>query len=346
MNSGATVAYNDMAAGASLAFGIRAVKGYSYREQKSRCEEHAVINMIKTRLAAARTILSQPPAKASQAASDALLRPTSSPQLAWSEYLAARGWLSPRFAAADPADQMAALAIISSSLSFPLTLARSLALLLPNHRPHEQIDLCVIGSRAESTFPISPIWSELVSLSDTRDVTLRLCGPKAAPPPGVASVREWTHPDGKLLRLSIPETGHDAADLFHRSKLGRALLTGTPDPELMPPLPDAFVLFNPGTGEPGWEKAWAPTLRALSIARRPLLMTALSSGDAARDSQFLASAVNLDAEAAAAFEGAPYEANPFASLSAATAVDGPGAANLMARVVHFPTAVRATRTDI
>ena len=42
---------------------------------------------------------------------------------------------------------------------------------------------------------------------------------------------------------------------------------------------DAFVLFNPGMGEPEWLRAWVPTLDALAAARRPLLLTALSRAD-------------------------------------------------------------------
>ena len=56
-------------------------------------------------------------------------------------------------------------------------------------------------------------------------------------------------------------------------------------------LPDAYVLFNPGFGEPGWADAWTPTIRALLAARKPVLLTALSAADAARDAAFWANVV-------------------------------------------------------
>jgi hypothetical protein len=227
------------------------------------------------------------------------------------------------------ADQLAAIQLLSTSLTFPVTLARQLATLAPQQAAYR---LCVVGSRAESTLPVQ-IWSELACLTG-KELHVSFCGPKAAPP-GVPLEREWRSPDGaSLMRLSVPSEG--TADLFHRGELGRALgralLNGTSlDSGLEATLPDAFVLFNPGTGEPGWCKAWAPTLLALSAARRPMLMTALSVGDAARDDEFIRS--SLEAPAAAALCATPYERNPFCSLAVAEACDGRGAANYCAKVV-------------
>jgi hypothetical protein len=264
------------------------------------------------------------------------LRPTveTEPLTAWRDYLHARGWLSPRFLSAEVADQLAAIQLLSTSLTFPVTLARQLATLAPQQAAYR---LCVVGSRAESTLPVQ-IWSELACLTGMKELHVSFCGPKAAPP-GVPLEREWRSPDGALdMRLSVPSEG--TADLFHRGELGRALgralLNGTSlDSGLEATLPDAFVLFNPGTGEPGWRKAWAPTLHALRAARRPMLMTALSVGDAARDDEFIRS--SLEAPAAAALCETPYERNPFCSLAVAEACDGRGAANYCAKVVSRST---------
>lgn len=284
------------------------------------------------RLAAARAILTQPSPWITPDAVQRALRPTveTEPLTAWRDYLHARGWLSPRFPSAVVADQLAAIQLLSTSLTFPVTLARQLATLAPQQAAYR---LCVVGSRAESTLPVQ-IWSELACLTGMKELHVSFCGPKAAPP-GVPLEREWRSPDGaSLMRLSVPSEG--TADLFHRGELGRelgrALLNGTSlDSGLEATLPDAFVLFNPGTGEPGWCKAWAPTLLALSAARRPMLMTALSVGDAARDDEFIRS--SLEAPAAAALCATPYARNPFCSLAVAEACDGRGAANYCAKVV-------------
>lgn len=291
--------------------------------------------MATPRLAAARAILTEPRARVSAAVMQQLATPPQGqPSAAWHAYLASRGWLSDRFAAADVADQQAGLSILSTSLTFPLTVARHWPSLRRTSDGNEKAwTLCVVGSRAESTLP-TKIWKELAVLIGVESLHVSFVGPKAAPP-GVEAEREWRSPDGHTLRLSLPA---DGGDLFHRSKMGRALLKGAlkgglPCSELQATLPDAFVLFNPGTGEPGWEKAWAPTMRALSAAQRPLLMTALSTGDAARDAHFIAE--HVDEAAAAPFRAASatYAQNPFASLAVAHAVDGVGAANYCSRVV-------------
>lgn len=289
---------------------------------------------VAPRLAAARAILTEPRASASAAAKQQLAAPLQGrPAAAWREYLAERGWLSSNYDAANAADQQAGLTILSTSLTFPLTLARHWPMLeqADANTREGPFQLCVVGSRAESTLPVN-IWKELAILVGV-DLHVSFVGPKAAPP-GVPNEREWTSPDGTRLHLSLPTEG----ELFHRSEMGRALLKGSKSrgssslsPEIESSLPHAFVLFNPGTGEDGWEKAWSPTMRALSASRRPLLMTALSVGDAARDDAFLAE--HLDAAALAPFRARAYKPNPFASLAVASAVDGAGAANFCARVV-------------
>ena len=154
------------------------------------------------------------------------------------------------------------------------------------------------------------MWAELSLLTGVRHLAIEFSGPAAAPS-GVDARREWSSPCGAhSLSVSLGEP-----DLFHRSELGRALLARSKAGDAAPiaDLPDAFVLFNPGLGEPGWERAWRPTLRALEAAERPLLMTALSSHDAERDLAFIEAMEGrtpwLESEAAS-----PYLDNPFGSL--------------------------------
>jgi len=112
--------------------------------------------------------------------------------------------------------------------------------------------------------------------------------------------------DGRGVSV-VPE-----AALFHESALHRAHLSGAE-------LPDAFVLFNPGLGEPGWDRAWAPTVHALLALRRPVLLTALSASDAEQDAAFwsLAAAREGGNGQAAVPVGLEYAANPWTSLLAA-----------------------------
>ena len=154
----------------------------------------------------------------------------------------------------------------------------------------------VVGARAEAALPVH-LWRELAVLSGAAHVAVEMCGP-ACCPPGVARVRACS---GLELALAEP------AGFFHASPTGRALLRGAPPPE---PLPDAFVLFNPGLGEPGWERAWGGTLAALAASQRPLLFTALSAADAARDDAFLRRAGVL---AGGELHVEPYVVNAWAS---------------------------------
>ena len=257
---------------------------------------------------AARAVLAEPTARVTNAAVSHLLEPSpsDSPFGAWQRYLTERGWLSASaMDSADNQSQLAGLAVLSAALTFPAAIARSWDVLTSGQtdRPWR---LHAVGARAEAALPVH-IWSELSLLTGAKSIDLEFSGPAAAPK-GVDVSRAWVGPDGHHLHLKLTHP-----DLFHRSELGQALLAraradagidaGTPPPSsssppppssssssptLLPlPLPDAFVLFNPGLGEPGWERAWSPTMRALLASGRPILMTALSRTDAARDAAFL-----------------------------------------------------------
>ena len=252
---------------------------------------------------------------------------------AWQSYLTQRGWISETaFELADKQTQLAGLAVLSAALSFPLTIAKSWAALKLPPPGDSGWRLCVVGARAEASLP-PHVWAELSLLTGARKLAIEFSGPSAAPK-GLSAERDWVGPDGQRLRLSL-----GSADLFHRSSLGQALLersrtqhgaaaepAAKPAAEPAPSnestdveaaLPNAFVLFNPGLGEPGWERAWAPTMRALLASRRPLLMTALSHSDAARDVSFLEQQLKWGSSGAAACIREAFADNAFASLLSA-----------------------------
>ena len=147
-----------------------------------------------------------------------------------------------------------------------------------------------------------PLWREALCLGGWKGLHLDMVGPK------VADTK--TRDDGRGLTV-VPEVA-----LFHESALHRALLDGAE-------LPHAFVLFNPGLGEPGWDQAWAPTVRALLTLRRPVFLTALSTSDAKQDAAFWARQGQT--------ANPKYAVNPWTSLLAAEVCgnDEPGASNCL-----------------
>ena len=178
---------------------------------------------------------------------------------------------------------------LSAALTFPLTCAYAWRDLAPEGLCTR---LCVVGARAEATLPLV-IWRELSELSQA-EVTVDMLGPAAKTTPQELM-------ESGRGRISIEQSCKP--DLFHRSELGRALASQSrADSEN---LPDAFALFNPGFGEPGWERAWRPTVEALFASRRPVVLTALSPADAGRDALFWARTTGAEIN---------YGSNPWCSL--------------------------------
>jgi hypothetical protein len=270
---------------------------------------------------AARALLTNEPMAMNSTSARQIFQAASKATCPWRHYLSERRFVTPKFATAAPEQQRAALTALSAALTFPLTIAHAWT------SKSSTLRLCVVGARAEAVLP-AHAWSELSLLTGARRIELECGGP--AVPAAAGPPRRWASTDGEQqLQVSLA-----AADLFHRTGLGRVLLErrkrsrqqtrgggagrGTVEglgatKEESLELPDAFVLFNPGLGEPGWERAWGPTMRALEEAGRPVMMTALSEEDAERDARFIAADGRAPSLAAAAAD-APYMRNPFASL--------------------------------
>lgn len=219
---------------------------------------------------------------------------------------------------------------LSQALTYPLTVAAALASLSLTEPPRR---VCLIGARGEATLP-AYFWSEVRVLLGSPELRLDFIGPKAAVWPGAAN------PDPSTVLLH-PARG----ELFHESALGARLLRvadaggaesggagaeGAAASDGAADLPDAFVCLNPGFGYPGWEHAWAPTLRALRISRRPVVLSALGAADAERDGRFWESALG---------EKPPdYRPNPWASLVDTSAPGEPASrANALVALVGSAT---------
>ena len=241
----------------------------------------------RSRLAAlSRTLLGQPSASASV--------PANWRSMDWPSLLLARGWLQHEaYEAAEVAARKAAVDLLTGGLTFPYTLA-SVGLFCGG--AGQSVRICVVGARAEASMPL-PLWREALCLAGWGALRVDMVGPK------VSDTKARDDDRGVSV---VPE-----AALFHESALHRAHLSGAE-------LPDAFVLFNPGLGEPGWDRAWAPTVRALLALRRPVLLTALSASDAEQDAAFWSAAATREGgKGHAARAGLEYAENPWASLLAA-----------------------------
>lgn len=247
----------------------------------------------RARLAAlARPLIAQPTRSAGP--------PASWRTLAWPELLLARGWLRrAEYEAAEEPTRQAALELLTSGLTFPLTLASTLQSLCSE--PSRPLRLCVVGARAEAGMPLH-MWDEVQCLTSRETpLALHMVGPKAT---GTSQRREG----GRLLSVT------QEAALFHETALGRALLGGEAAVAAAEQeLPTAFLLFNPGLGEPGWGRAWGPTVRALLASRRPVLLTALSTSDAEQDVAFWAQQQEEQLQYAGGVPGLVYAPNPWAS---------------------------------
>ena len=221
----------------------------------------------------------------------------------WVRFLLGRGWLNEqRFSAADASTRHAAVAALSAALSFPLTVAAAWPQLFDSKAVSgKSLRLCVVGARAEASLPVH-FWRELALLTSATDLTVELCGPASAGHKPVPTTRKWASGTQQLELTRLEPPG-----FFHDSPEGRALLTGS-----AASVTDAFILFNPGLGEPGWERAWRGTVAALAASQRPLLFTAMGVDDAQRDAAFLASDSSSKTAPALA-DAPPYTANPWSS---------------------------------
>ena len=218
----------------------------------------------------------------------------------WQQFLTQRGWVSSRWAHAEEDRQHAAITALSAALTYPLTCAHAWPLAALD--TCASVRLCIVGARAEATLP-AVIWRELCELLGA-DVTVDMSGPTAK------AVTQELAESGRG-RLSIVQS--EPPNFFHRGSLGTTLLASVqnstaPQQEgkgALLELPDAFVLFNPGFGEPGWERSWKLTVDALFASRRPIVFTALSVADAERDALFWANATG---------DVLNYRENPWSSL--------------------------------
>ena len=204
-------------------------------------------------LGKARALIAHPAAAAARADGRAVLKSAT-----WRQLLVDRGWVRPTEFAAAPSDaQEAAVLLLSSALTYPLSLAAACHALTPSTNGgtidadadgrggHGMRRLCVVGSRAEAALP-AHFWAELGHFGPecAEPLTLTMTGLADAPAPGPTPAA----PHQQTVVIEQAPRGQP----FHKTTLGAALLQADPRAESaqfaeeFAELPDAFVLFNPG----------------------------------------------------------------------------------------------------
>ena len=202
-------------------------------------------------LGKARALIAHPAATATRADGRAMLTSAT-----WRELVVDRGWVRPTEFAAAPANaQEAVVLLLSSALTYPLSLAAACHALAPptdggtidvdRHVGHGMRRLCVVGSRAEAALP-AHFWAELGHFGPecAKPLTLTMTGLADAPAPGPTPAAP--HQQAVVIEQA------PRRQPFHKTPLGAALLQADPPAESaqfaeeFAELPDAFVLFNPG----------------------------------------------------------------------------------------------------
>jgi hypothetical protein len=203
-----------------------------------------------------------------------------------------------------------AKAMATHVLTHPLTVASSAHLmlkhLLPLKNNQEESTLirwCCLGARAESQLP-SVQWKEMLVFMDNvfvdpLQISLEFIGPDLASlHPRVLITNEKIFEDNKptksILELQWMHKGTYHSYLAQREELDRVVQF------------DGFILLNPGFSHPHLRQDWKPTLDLLlgHGVRSPILLTAHSAQDAARETEYLKIEYGIDVD---------YRCNPFSS---------------------------------
>jgi hypothetical protein len=153
-----------------------------------------------------------------------------------------------------------ALSLSSHVLSAPLTMACFYSQ-IKKRKPQR---ICCVGARAEATLP-HDYWNEFLLLASSIERT-----------PVNASI-DFVGPD---VSTKTPNTtlSLDSESSLALSWSFSGLLHETTNSNW-----DAYVLYNPGLGHDNLINDWRPTLEMIIAEEKPVLLTAHSSKDAARD---------------------------------------------------------------
>ena len=206
-------------------------------------------------------------------------------QMSWPEYLTARSFLdSEAFKKASLELQAAALIVLSSRLTFPMTLAYHMDRLLggqyQNNELGKWIQIGIVGAEIETT-DLS-MWQELAFVTGRRSLRIHFIGPRI-------KERPWLPVTNG--RLQVRQT---------RATVEDALLIDINTTY------DAFVAFQPGAGT-NHSYTWDEGFEMIMDSGKPLLLTAYDERDAFRDAYWWDHTFGIPL--------APYQTNPWASYA-------------------------------
>lgn len=192
-----------------------------------------------------------------------------------------RGWVDEKkFKEAVPFRQDAAVRLLSSLLSYPISLARAWQEL---QLGRSAVTVCILGARVEAELPAA-IWNELSVLTGCEKITLQMIGPEVANEPAARTQLKLPKQyymtelmDGGRVRVET------AREPFERSEVGAALRSGG----RATVKPDAFALFNPGLGSAA-KYSWGDAANVVLESKGAgVLLTAYDEADAAKDLRWL-----------------------------------------------------------
>jgi hypothetical protein len=189
-----------------------------------------------------------------------------------------------------------AIRLLSALLTYPLTLAYALSLLFPKHYERENVNVLIVGARAESCLDL-PWWKEMLYCNhNVLRHSIRMVGPNMIPCSTICGsvVREVSIKDRHDLHseplartlditnnLTFNASGgsnvHPDAVKLHEHDDCQELLRWA----------DVFLLYNPGYGNKVLLEAWNPTMQMLLHTRKPIVCTAFGAHDLSRDLQQL-----------------------------------------------------------
>eukprot|EP01031_Cornospumella_fuschlensis_P025844 gene25844-31212_t len=168
--------------------------------------------------------------------------------------------------------------ILSSLLTFPLTLSHALTTLFPH--PIPKLNVLVLGARSEAMLPASWWRETLFSCpSHIPEISVKMVGPGQKlikQNQGQQHTLTWTSSESPEQRKLVLESGKDVSLLHDLPHCHQLLMEA-----------NLFVLFHPGFGTEPVQPLWHPTLQLLWHTRKPVFCTAYSPSDLQKDLQYL-----------------------------------------------------------
>lgn len=224
------------------------------------------------------------------------------------------------------------LRVLSDLLTFPLSLSMAVQSMLPAPfvQEVEELNILVVGARAESSLPLV-WWQEALRLQLPNSSTHSDSDNNSRSSDGrqtKSSHRRWKiHMIGPGIQTVIPSPattskGRVGVYLSPYSPADRHLLQDHPQVLSLLRSAHLVVLFHPGLGSPAFSKGWGRAVREMLIpCRKPLFLTALHAQDMHRDLTALKQMTAEDSQGGGApsEDGESWESllrpgnNPFAS---------------------------------